>query len=148
MPIGSKKSKDRIPTGPMKDFSRNMKSSILENRLIKIIDSRFEDIRRVENPVRNHEKYMRYSRGCNLIKDFVSSNDRGYAHMDSPDSIGRFHSVTIFVTNEDFESQEEIEQLCEILECFDSMTLSYNDDKILITLLIEDVYVDGRSSSN
>lgn len=68
--------------------------------------------------------------------------------MDSPDSIGCFHSVTIFVTNEDFESQEEIEQLCEILECFDSMTLSYNDDKILITLLIEDVYVDGRSSSN
>ena len=142
MPIGTKYTKS---TKGMKDLGRNMKLSNLENKLVKIIDSRFEEIRRVDNPVRNHETYMRYSRGCNLIKDFVSSNNRGYAHMDSPDSVGRFHSVTIFVTNEDFESQEEIKQLCEILECFDSMTLSFNDDKILITLLIENVYVDGRS---
>ena len=144
MLIGGK-NKSKVTTSPMKDFSRNMKLSNLENKLIKVIDSRFEEIRRVDNPVRNHEAYMRYSRGCNLIKDFVSTHNRGYAHMDNPESVGRFHSVTIFVTNEDFESHEEIEQLCEILECFDSMTLSYNDEKILITLLIENVYVDSRS---
>ena len=109
---------------------------------MKIVKSRFDELRRVKNPVRNDATYVRYFRGCNLIKDFVSSDDRGYAYLDDPDTVGKFHAVTIFITNEDFESPEEIKMLCEIMECFDSMTISYGNDKVIITLLVNNIYTE------
>jgi len=113
-----------------------------ENTLVRLIQSRFDELRRVKNPVRNDALYIRYCRSVELIREFLDIDNRGNAILDDPDSIGKFHTATIFIINEDFEGDKEINLFCEILKSFDSFTISYMDNKIVITLLIEGIYTE------
>lgn len=117
--------------------------SVNANAAVKIALSNDDAEKMVKNPKRNNEKFSLYCTAANLLKSFLSENNKGKALIDDPLKQWNYHSVIIDLYDDEFDKRE-IESFTQILNMFDGMFINGDSEgNISFVLIMDDVYVEN-----